>query len=123
MLSKIARVLLGLIYFVFGLNGFISFLPTPPLPEAAMTFVGGLMSADYFLPLLKGSEVICGALLILGFAAPVALVILAPITINIFLFHLYLTPGLENIILPSAMVALHIFSALAYRNKFRPLFA
>lgn len=126
MKSKVAlgaRLLLGLIFFVFGLNGFLQFLPQPPLPEAAMAFMGGLAGSGYFFPVLKGAEVIGGALLLTGFAAPFALVLLAPITIQILLFHSVLTPGLENAVLPIVMVALHIIAATAYWSVFRPLFA
>lgn len=118
-----ARLLLGLIFFVFGLNGFLQFLPQPPLPESAMAYMGGLASTGYFFPVLKGVEVIGGALLLTGFAAPFALVLLAPITVQILLFHAVLTPGLENSVLPIAMVVLHIAAALAYGSVFRPLFS
>lgn len=119
-----ARLLLGLIYFVFGLNGFLNFIPPPPsMPEGAMGFFTALMATGYFLPVLKATETICGALLLSGFAAPVALVILAPITIQIFLFHANLTPGLENLILPVVMIILHLLAARAYWHLYRPLFA
>ncbi|WP_041578083.1 acyltransferase [Bdellovibrio bacteriovorus] len=126
MQSKLAtgsRYLLGLIYFVFGLNGFLQFIPAPPtMPEGAMAFMGGMMAAPYFFPVLKGTEVICGALLLSGFAAPLALVVLAPITLQIFLFHSFLTPGLENVIMPVVMIALHVMAATGYWHLYKPLF-
>lgn len=121
-IQTIARYLLGLIFFVFGLNGFLQFLPQPPLPESAMAFMGGLASTGYFFPVLKATEVIAGVLLLSGFAAPLALVILAPISIQIFLFHAILTPGLANLVLPLAIVALHVTAATAYWGIYRPLF-
>ncbi|AFY03227.1 hypothetical protein Bdt_3552 [Bdellovibrio bacteriovorus str. Tiberius] len=118
-----SRYLLGLIYFVFGLNGFLQFIPAPPtMPEGAMAFMGGMMAAPYFFPVLKGTEVICGALLLSGFAAPLALVVLAPITLQIFLFHSFLTPGLENVIMPVVMIALHVMAATGYWHLYKPLF-
>ena len=126
MMSKapmIARYLLGLIYFVFGLNGFLNFIPAPAdMPEGAVAFFTGVMSAGYFMPLLKGTEVICGLLLLSGFAAPVALVILAPITIQIFMFHAMLTPGIQMIVMPAVMVVLHLVAAKAFWPMYRPLF-
>lgn len=116
-----ARVLLGLIYFVFGLNGFLNFLPHPPLPDAAMAYMGGLMAAPYFFPVLKATEVIAGFALLTGFFAPLALVILAPITIQIFLFHAVLTPGAANVMLPLVMVVLSLIVAYTYRSKYAPL--
>lgn len=123
--AKLGAVyLLGLIYFIFGLNGFLNFIPAPtePFPEAAMQFMGGMMAAKYFFPFLKGAETICGLLLLAGFWRPVALVILAPITINILLFHGLLTPGLQFVILPLVMVALHVTAACKYWNSFKGLF-
>lgn len=117
-----SRYLLGLIYFVFGLNGFLQFIPAPPMPEAVVTFFNGVMSAPYFFPVLKGTEVLGGLLLLTGFAAPLALVVLAPITIQIFLFHAFLTPGLENSVLPVAMIVLHMLAASLYWHLFKPLF-
>ncbi len=48
-----ARVLLGLLYFVFGLNGFLGSIPVPPMPEAAGALMGGLSTMGYFFPLLQ----------------------------------------------------------------------
>ena len=118
-----SRLLLGLLYFVFGLNGFLNFIPAPAdMPEGAQAFMGGMMSASYFLPVLKGTEVIGGLLLLSGFAAPLALVILAPITLQILLFHGFLTPWIQNLILPLVMTALHVAAAQAYWNLYHPLF-
>lgn len=120
--SMVSRYLLGLIYFVFGLNGFLNFLPMPPLPEQAMAFMGGLGGSGYFFPFLKGTEVLMGALLLSGFAVPFAYVILAPITINILLFHAILTPGLQNSVMPLFLVILSLVGAYNYKDVFSPLF-
>ena len=87
-----------------------------------MGFIGGLASSGYFFPVLKGTEVVAGLLLLTGVAAPLALVVLAPITLQIFLFHSILTPGLQNSVLPLVMIALHIASATAFWSLYRPLF-
>ena len=80
-----ARLILGLIYFVFGLNGFLHFLKItpPPMSDHAMAFVGGLAGSGYFMPFLSGTQTIGGFLLLTGLVAPLALVILAPVTLNI----------------------------------------
>ena len=65
-LPTAARIALGLVFFVFGLNGLLHFLPQPPLPAAAVPFVGGLASTGYFFPLLKVTETLAGALLLAG---------------------------------------------------------
>ena len=122
--SLVSRYLWGLIYFVFGLNGFLNFIPVPAeMPEGAMKFSMAMMETGYFFPMIKGTEVIFGLLLLIGVASPLALVILAPVTINILLFHAVLTPGLENSVLPLVMVVLHVLAAINYWPRFKGLFA
>lgn len=121
-LSSAPRYLLGLVYFVFGLNGFLQFIPVPPLPEGAANLMGAFASTGYFFPLLKGTEVIGGLLLLSGRFVPLALVVLAPITVQIFFFHAFLTPGLQNIVVPVVMCALHVSIAVPLWPKFQGLF-
>ena len=89
-LFTVSRYILGLIFFVFGLNGFFNFLPPPPMPEPAMAFFGGLAAAPYFFPLLKGLEVIAGLMLLTNKYVSLSLALLAPIVVNIFLYHITL---------------------------------
>ena len=114
-----ARILLGSVFLIFGLNGFLHFLPMPPLPAEAGSFMGALAATGYFFPLLKGTEVVAGLLLLSGRLVPVALIALAPILVNIFAFHLFLAPGLG---LPIVIVALELALAWHHREAFRPLF-
>ncbi len=128
MIHVASRILLGLIYFIFGGMGLMIALGVmtpemPPMPEKAQLYMQGIMASGYFFPLLKATEVICGLLLLVNLASPLALVILAPITLNIFLHHLFLTPGLGNLILPAAMAALHIVAMVGYLKQYRPLFS
>lgn len=123
-LPIIARYLLGLIFTIFGTAGLLNLIPPPPdMPEKLMAFMNGIMAAQYFFPLLKTTEVACGVLLLSGFAPALALVVLAPISINILFVHLFLTPGFENLIMPLAIIALHVLAATKYWNIYRPLFA
>ena len=116
-----ARIVLGLIYFVFGLNFFFHFLPTPPSSGGvAEAFTGGLFQSGYFFPMLKGIEVVLGALLLVGLFVPLALVALMPISINILLFHAFLSPG--NTLMGVIIVLLHVYLAWSYRDYFKPLF-
>ena len=108
-LPLIARLLLGIIFVVFGLNGFFQFLPMPPMPEHAGAFLGGLMGSGYFFPFLKGVEVLCGLLLLVGAFVPLAIVVLAPVIINIFLFHAFLAPS--GLALPVVIVVLEAYLA------------
>lgn len=131
MIQKIplgARIILGLIYFIFGGMGLaiaLGLMKMPEnqvMPEAAMTFMKGIMATGYFFPLLKITETVCGFLLLINFAAPVALVILAPVTLHIFLFHFCLTPGMANLPLPIVMVVAHIVAMSGYWHVYQPLF-
>lgn len=117
----VARVALGLIYFVFGLNGFFNFLPAPPMAGAAGAFAGAMAATGYMFPLIKGTEVLGGLLLLLGRPVGLALVMLAPVTLNIFLFHFFLTPG--EFAIQAVMAGIHIFLGVANFSKFKSLFA
>ncbi|HUY26676.1 MAG TPA: DoxX family membrane protein [Candidatus Binataceae bacterium] len=118
--TTIVRVLLGLIFTIFGLNGFLHFLPNPPMPDAAIHFFGALYATRYMLPLMFAAQVIGGVLLVAGIFVPLALVILAPIVVNIIFFHMFLAPGG----LPLALVVtlFELFLAWRHRAAFNPLF-
>jgi uncharacterized membrane protein YphA (DoxX/SURF4 family) len=120
-LPTVARVALGLVFFVFGLNGFFHFLPQPPAPPRAMAFAGALFASGYFFPLLKTVEVAAGALLLAGAFVPFALTLLAPIIVNIVAFHLFLAPG--NYAVVGIVLAAEIYLAIVHRAAFAPLFA
>src|SRR3989338_6957662 len=114
-----ARIILGLIYFVFGGMGLaialgIMKMPDQPLPTGATAFMTGIMGSGYFFPLLKVTETTCGLLLLIRYASPLALIVLAPITLNIFLFHAFLTPGLGNLGLPIFMALAHVIAISGY---------
>ncbi len=118
--ATVVRYLLGVIFAFFGLNGFFQFLPTPAMDGAAAAFMGGLGAASYFFPVLKALEVVAGALLLTGRYVPLAIAILGPITLQIFFFHLFLTP-----INPVAFIVFlgNIFLAFAYKENFSGVFA
>jgi uncharacterized membrane protein YphA (DoxX/SURF4 family) len=117
-----ARILMGLVFFVFGLDGFLHFFPQPTEPpsEGAMSFAIGLMKTGYMFPLIKGTEVIVGALLLANRLVPLALVLIAPVVVNIFAFHAFLAPS--GIVIASAIVVLELTLAWVHRSAYRPLF-
>ena len=114
-----ARLLLGGIFTLFGLNGFFHFLPAPPPEGLAAAFVGGLASSGYFFPLLKGTEVVAGLLLLGNRFVPLALTLLAPIVVNIVAFHAFLAPA--GMAMALAITALGIYLAYTERAVFAPL--
>jgi uncharacterized membrane protein YphA (DoxX/SURF4 family) len=111
-----SRIVLGLIFFVFGLNGFLQFIPQPPAPAKAMAFLGALAATGYMFPLIKSVEVIGGALLLSNRFVPLALAIVAPNVVNILLFHAVLAPGGLPVAL--LVLALELFTAWSYRDAY-----
>jgi putative oxidoreductase len=116
----IARILLGLIFVVFGLNFFFHFIKSPPHVGLAGNFVGGLYQSGYFFQMLKVMESLSGLLLLIGWFTPLVLVVLFPISLNILLFHAFLEPA--GIPLGVIIIVLHLFLAWSYRNYYKPLF-
>lgn len=120
-LPTIARILLGLMFLFFGLNGFLNFMPAPKdMPQDIMTVMGALMKAGY-ITVVSGTEVLVGVLLLANRFVPLALALLAPIVVGIITFHLYLAPAT---IAPGIVVlVLELYLAWAYRNAFCPMLA
>jgi uncharacterized membrane protein YphA (DoxX/SURF4 family) len=114
-----ARILLGLIFFVFGLNFFLHFIPQPPPSGPAGAFAGAMFATGYLFVVVKVVEVVSGAFLLAGRFVPLVLAVLAPIVINIILFHAFLAPS--GIALPIVVLALELFLAWSYRSVYRPL--
>ena len=86
----IARLLLGLVFVVFGLNGFLNFLSMGPMPTGlAGQFIGALFQSHY-LWVVAGLQVVGGLLLLVNRFVPLALVLLGPVIVNILLYHLLL---------------------------------
>jgi hypothetical protein len=112
-----SRILLGLLFVVFGLNGFLHFLPQPPISGPPAAFAGALFASGYFFPLLKGTEVAAGFLLLSGRYVPLALTVLAPVIVNILAFHLFLEPS--GLPIPLVILVLELFLARSYRSAFR----
>jgi hypothetical protein len=114
-----ARVVFGLVFLIFGLNGFLQFLPSPSPPEGAAKFFGAIIATGYMFPLIKGIEIVVGALLLSNRFVPLALALIAPNVVNIVLFHIFLAPselGLAGIVL-----ALELYLAWAYRDAYAPM--
>src|SRR5579885_3238408 len=106
---KIARILLGLIFFVFGLNGFLHFIPMQPMAGGAGAFLGALAATGYMFPILFAAQVVSGVLLLAGVCVPLALTILAPAP--------------QGLPLAIIVVILELWLAWSYREKFLPLFS
>jgi uncharacterized membrane protein YphA (DoxX/SURF4 family) len=114
----VARILLGLTFAGLGTVGLLQLGEPQGLEPNAEAFMTGLIGSGYFWPFLKVTEIVCGLLLLAGLYVPLALVVLAPIVINIVAFHLFLAFG------PGAVpgflaLALGIYLAYCYRSSYR----
>jgi len=111
--STIARYLLGLIFLVFGLNGFLHFIPMPPPKGLAAQQFGGAIFMSHYWVVIFGIQVIGAVLLLVNRFVPLALVLLGPVIFNIFFFHALMAP--EGI--PLAIVVVVLWAVLAVRYK------
>jgi uncharacterized membrane protein YphA (DoxX/SURF4 family) len=122
-IPTIARILLGLLFTITGLNGFLDFIPKPkePMPEAAAALAGALMGTQYMLRLIAGTQLLSGVLLVTGLFVPLALALLAPVVVNIVAFHFFLAP--TGITIAVVVLLLELFLAWSYRGAFAPMLA
>jgi putative oxidoreductase len=117
-LATAARLLVGLTFLLFGLNGFLQFMSPPAVPAQAGMFLVALGAARYVFPLLCAVEVTGGLLLVCNRFVPLALVLLAPLVVNIAAFHLVLAPPS----VPGLAVLLgELYLAWEYRASFASL--
>lgn len=120
MFTKIVRIALGLALVVFGANKFLHFIPMEPPTGAAGEFMNSLGATGYIFPIVGMLEVIIGALLLLKKWVAFALILLAPIAINILLFHLFLDiPGVAIALLVTVFNGVLIFK---HWQQYKPLF-
>ena len=115
----IVRTLMGLLFIFGSVVYFLNLFEPPPMEGAIKTFNEGLGASGYFFNLLKITELVCGILLVIGRFVPLALVILAPVIINILAVHVFLDrSGLPVAIF---LVLAASFLAYYYRRAFAPL--
>jgi putative oxidoreductase len=111
----IATYLLALPFLVFGLNFFLHFIPMPPMEGPAASYIGILVSSGFFA-FLKVIEISLSLLLMVNFRRALALVLLAPISLNIFLFEIFIAgkPGIGLL-----LVILNLFLLITNYSKYK----
>lgn len=122
-LPAITRILMGLAFLVFGLNGFLHFIPQPKeaMPEGVTALMTGFMQSRYMMPLIFGTQTLVGVLLLINCFVPLALALIAPVIVNIICFHVFLMP---STIAPGIVVlVLEIYLAWSYRKVYAPMLA
>jgi uncharacterized membrane protein YphA (DoxX/SURF4 family) len=119
--TAIVRILLGLAFLMFGLNGFLNFIPQPKdMPQDIMTVMGALMEAGY-MTVVSGAELLVAVMLLTNQFVPLALALLAPIIVGILTFHIAMAPSTIG---PGIVVlVMELYLAWAYRGAFRPMLA
>lgn len=117
--NLIARILLGLIFTVFGLNGFLHFIPMQNPTGTAGQFMGALFLSHYLVVVFL-LELVPGVLLLFNRFVPLALTLLGPVIVNIFLFHALMAPA--GLPLALIVIVLWAITAIGVRTAFAPLF-
>jgi hypothetical protein len=110
--SLVARLLLGLVFVVFGLNGFLHFIKEPMPEGIAGQFAGAIFVSKYYV-VIFGVQFISGVLFLVNRFVPLAVVLIGPVIVNILCFHALMgAPGL-----PVAIVVAVLWAIVAVRNK------
>jgi hypothetical protein len=117
--SVIARYLLGFIFLVFGLNGFLHFIPAQMPTGTAGQFVGALFVSNYLVAVFA-FQLVAAVLLLVNRYVPLALTLLAPIIVNILLFHVLMAP--TGLVLAIVVAVLWVVVFLSVRSAFSGLF-
>ncbi len=116
--SAIARYLLVLMFLVFGLNGFLHFIPSPPMPGVAGQFMTAI-SVSHYADVVFAVQLISAILLLINRYVPLGLTLLGPVIVNIVCFHAFMQPG--GLPLALVVVVLWILAAYRVRTAFMPL--
>jgi len=118
-LATAARYILGIVLVFFGLNGFLQFMTPPPMSEAANAFMAAMGATGYMFVLINVVQLLVGISLLVNKYVPLALVVLAPLTLNIILFHVFL--HLQSILFGAIVAVLHIYLASVNMDSYRQL--
>ena len=115
----IVRVLMGLLFLFASVTFLFKLMPTPELTGTTKVFMDGMIATGYMMQLIKVTELVCGLAFVTGFFVPLAAVVIAPVVVNIFLFHLFVdTSGLPAAIF---LVLGNAFLGFYYWDRYRPM--
>lgn len=117
----IVRVLMGLLFLMASIVVLFNIAEQPPLEGKTKIFMDGVNATGYLLTLIKVTELICGLAFVSGYFVPLATVVIAPIIINIFLFHLFVDGAPSGIGTGLFLILANSFVAYANWDKYKPL--
>jgi hypothetical protein len=118
--AMIARYLLGLMFLVFGSNMFLSFIPMGPMPPGIAGQFSAALFASHYFNVVGAIMVVSAILFLVNRYVPLALVLLAPVLVNILLFHILMAP--KSIVTGAFATLLWLLTAYRVRSAFRGLF-
>src|ERR1700750_18556 len=117
----ISRIVLGLIYLVFGLDYFLHFIPYEPHHTGRVAaFKAGLIGVGYFYPMIKSIQIVGGIALLINQYAPFFAVVVFPISVNVFLYHTILVPS--GWFMGVLLIVPNLFLGYAYKDYYRGMF-
>lgn len=120
--TVIARLLLGLVFVVFGSNAFLNFIPMPPLPQTLAGDFSRVFLASGYVYVVASFQILGGLLLLIGRFVPLGLALLAPIIVNILAFHALMAPAAQDFAPGIVVAVLELFLLWRYREAFSGLF-
>ena len=120
LVATISRYLLGIVFLVFGLNGFLQFIPPQPLPPLAMQFFTVIV-VSHFTVMVFAFQILVGVLFLVNRYVPLAIVIVAALLVNILTFHITMQPA--GLPIPIVVLILWLILALDHRPAFTGLLA
>lgn len=116
----IVRTLMGLLFLFASITFLFKLFTPPPLTGAMKAFNDGMEASVYMYPTVKVIELICGLAFVTGKFVRLAVVVIFPIVLNIFLVHVFLEPS--GIVVGGALLVANLFLAIHYRDSYKPLF-
>ena len=121
-LTLVARILMGLTFLVFGLNGFLHFLPMGPAPQGIQAQFMAIMGATHYLYAPFALQIICGLLFLINRYIPLALTLICPVIVNILLFHALMAPAsaLPGVFVTVCWLIVYWSVRPAFRGIFQP---
>jgi uncharacterized membrane protein YphA (DoxX/SURF4 family) len=114
--TLIARILLGLVFVVFGANFFLHFIPQPPPPPGLAGDYVKVFAASGYMYVVGALQLLSGLLLLIGRFVPLALTVLAAMIFNILVFHILMAP--EGLPIAIVVAVLDVFLIWSYRDRF-----